>query len=37
MQRMKTMVTDEKYIIPAHDSQLFSRFPTIANGVVQIK
>lgn len=37
MLRMKTMVTDNKYIIPGHDSQIFSRFPTIANGVVQIK
>ena len=37
MQRMTTMVSDKKYIIPGHDSQVFSRFPTIANGVVQIK
>jgi glyoxylase-like metal-dependent hydrolase (beta-lactamase superfamily II) len=37
MERMKTMVSDKKYIIPGHDAQLFSRFPTVANGVVQIK
>jgi glyoxylase-like metal-dependent hydrolase (beta-lactamase superfamily II) len=37
MQRMTTMVSDKKYIIPGHDAQVFSRFPTIANGVVQIK
>jgi glyoxylase-like metal-dependent hydrolase (beta-lactamase superfamily II) len=37
MQRMKTMVSDVKYIIPGHDSQVFSRFPTVAHGVVEIK
>jgi len=37
MQRMTTMVSDKKYIIPGHDSQVFSRFLTIANGVLQIK
>lgn len=37
MQRMKTMVTNMKYIIPGHDARVFSRFPTIANGVVEIK
>ncbi|MDB5122584.1 MAG: Glyoxylase, beta-lactamase superfamily [Mucilaginibacter sp.] len=37
MQRMKTMVSDVKYIIPGHDAQIFSRFPAVANGVVEIK
>jgi glyoxylase-like metal-dependent hydrolase (beta-lactamase superfamily II) len=37
MQRMKTMVSDVKYIIPGHDSQVFSRFPVVADGVVEIK
>jgi glyoxylase-like metal-dependent hydrolase (beta-lactamase superfamily II) len=37
MQRMKTMVTDVKYIIPGHDAQVFSKFPAIADGVVEIK
>ena len=37
MQRMKTMVTDIKYIIPGHDAKVFSKFPTVADGVVEIK
>ena len=37
MQRMKTMVTDVKYIIPGHDAQVFNRFPVVADGVVEIK
>lgn len=37
MQRMKTMVTDEKYIIPGHDAKIFSRFPLVADGVVEIR
>lgn len=37
MQRMKTMVSDVKYIIPGHDPKVFSKFPTIADGVVEIK
>lgn len=37
MQRMKTMVSDVKYIIPGHDGQVFERFPKIADGVVEIK
>jgi len=37
MQRMKTMVSDVKYIIPGHDAAIFSRFPTVAPGVVEIK
>jgi len=37
MQRMKTMVKDVKYIIPGHDAAVFSRFPTLAKDVVEIK
>jgi glyoxylase-like metal-dependent hydrolase (beta-lactamase superfamily II) len=37
MQRMKTMVTDVKFIIPGHDGQIFKRFPIVADGVVEIK
>jgi len=37
MQRMKTLVSDPKYIIPGHDGQIFTRFPTIADGIVEIK
>jgi glyoxylase-like metal-dependent hydrolase (beta-lactamase superfamily II) len=37
MQRMKTMVSDVKYIIPGHDAQIFSRFPAVAEGVAEIK
>jgi glyoxylase-like metal-dependent hydrolase (beta-lactamase superfamily II) len=37
MQRMKTMVSDVKYIIPGHDAGVFSRFAAVADGVVEIK
>ena len=37
MQRMKTMVNDVKYIIPGHDARVFSKFPAIADGVIEIK
>ena len=37
MQRMKTMVFDVKYIIPGHDAKIFDRFPTVADGVVEIR
>ena len=37
MQRMKTMVSDVKYIIPGHDGAVFSRFPIVAKDVVEIK
>jgi hypothetical protein len=30
MERMKTLASDIKFIIPGHDALLFSRFPTIA-------
>lgn len=37
MQRMKTLVSDVKYIIPGHDSKIFSRFPVITQGVAKIE
>jgi glyoxylase-like metal-dependent hydrolase (beta-lactamase superfamily II) len=37
MQRMKTMVSDEKYIIPGHDAQVLSLFPKVADGIVEVK
>jgi glyoxylase-like metal-dependent hydrolase (beta-lactamase superfamily II) len=37
MQRMKTLVTDPKYIIPGHDAKIFKIFPSVAQGVVMIK
>ena len=37
MRRMKTLVTDPKYIIPGHDSKIFSIFPKVAEGIVKIE
>ena len=37
MQRMKTMVTDVKYIIPGHDAKIFTKFPVVMDGIVEIK
>lgn len=37
MQRMKTLVSDQKYIIPGHDAKMFSIFPVINEGVIKIK
>jgi glyoxylase-like metal-dependent hydrolase (beta-lactamase superfamily II) len=37
LQRMKTLVPDPKYIIPGHDSQIFTRFPKVAENAVEIK
>ena len=37
MKRMKTLVSNIKYIIPGHDALLFSRFPIIAEGIIKIK
>jgi len=37
MKRMKTMVTDTKYIIPGHDNLLFSKFPEVAEWVIKIE
>ena len=37
MERMKTLVSNIKFIIPGHDALLFSRFPVISKGVIKIK
>lgn len=37
MQRMKTLVPNTRYIIPGHDSKIFSIFPAVSPGIVQIK
>lgn len=37
MQRMKTMVSDVKFIIPGHDAAVFSVFPKVADGVAEVK
>lgn len=37
MQRMKTLVSDPRYIIPGHDGRVFSLFPTVAEGIVKIE
>ena len=35
--RMKTLASDIKFIIPGHDDLMFSRFPTITEGIIKIK
>ena len=37
MERMKTLASNIKFIIPGHDALLFSRFPIISEGVIKIK
>jgi glyoxylase-like metal-dependent hydrolase (beta-lactamase superfamily II) len=37
MQRMKTLASNIKYIIPGHDPAIFSRFPMITPDIVKIK
>lgn len=37
MQRMKSLVSNAKFIIPGHDAAIFSRFPKVVEGVVEIK
>jgi glyoxylase-like metal-dependent hydrolase (beta-lactamase superfamily II) len=37
MQRMKTLASDVKYIVPGHDHQMFLRFPEVMDGVVRIR
>jgi glyoxylase-like metal-dependent hydrolase (beta-lactamase superfamily II) len=37
VERMKTLVSDTKYIIPGHDALLFSRFLVVADGIIKIK
>jgi glyoxylase-like metal-dependent hydrolase (beta-lactamase superfamily II) len=37
MQRMKTLASNIKYIIPGHDSAVFARFPAIKQDIVKIR
>ncbi len=37
MQRMKTMVSDVKFIIPGHDAKVYVKFPQVIPGVAAIK
>jgi glyoxylase-like metal-dependent hydrolase (beta-lactamase superfamily II) len=37
MQRMKTLASNIKYIIPGHDPAIFSRFPMVKPDIVKIK
>ncbi|AYL99386.1 N-acyl homoserine lactonase family protein [Mucilaginibacter celer] len=37
MQRMKTLASDVKYIIPGHDGKQLEVFPKVADGVVEIR
>jgi len=37
MRRMKTLVTNPKYIIPGHDAAIFSKFRAVKEGVVKIE
>jgi glyoxylase-like metal-dependent hydrolase (beta-lactamase superfamily II) len=37
MQRMKTLASSPKYIIPGHDAKVFTIFPTVTDGVVEIE
>lgn len=37
MQRMKTLASDVKYIIPGHDGKQLEIFPKVADGVVEIR
>jgi len=35
--RMRTLASDPRFILPGHDPQIFERFPTPGNGVAEIK
>ncbi len=37
MERMKTLVSNIKFIIPGHDALLFKRFPIITDDIIKIK
>jgi glyoxylase-like metal-dependent hydrolase (beta-lactamase superfamily II) len=37
MQRMKTLVTNPRFIIPGHDAKIFEIFPKVTEGVVKIE
>lgn len=36
-QRMRSMVTDSKFVIPGHDPAVFDRFPKISDRIVRIE
>jgi glyoxylase-like metal-dependent hydrolase (beta-lactamase superfamily II) len=35
--RMKALASNAKFIIPGHDDLMFSKFPTVAEGIIKIK
>lgn len=37
IERMKTLASNVKFIIPGHDDLMFSKFPTITEGIIKIK
>ncbi len=37
MLKMKSLASDERFIIPGHDAKMFSLFPAVAEGVVKIE
>ena len=37
MERMKSFVSNIKFIIPGHDAQVFTKFKKVADGIVKIK
>ncbi|QQL48821.1 N-acyl homoserine lactonase family protein [Mucilaginibacter ginkgonis] len=37
MKRMKTLASNVKFIIPGHDGKVFSIFPKVADGIVEIR
>jgi glyoxylase-like metal-dependent hydrolase (beta-lactamase superfamily II) len=37
IKRMDSLVTDRDLIIPGHDNKLFSKFPEVQDGIVEIK
>jgi hypothetical protein len=37
MIRMKNLASASKFIIPGHDAKMFSIFPLVASGIVEIK
>jgi glyoxylase-like metal-dependent hydrolase (beta-lactamase superfamily II) len=37
IERMKTLASDVKFIIPGHDNLMFAKFPTITEGIIKIK
>ena len=37
MLKMKSLASNEKFIIPGHDAKMFLLFPVAAEGVVKIE